>query len=103
MRKVLWVVDGVLAHVIDRAKFIHADTISARTTNSWISDSIDTVHESGLKLYGWRWPNVVEAAPEQDPRHLFAMNEAAFVAKLINSGLDGYIADIECDKPDDSN
>jgi len=32
MRKVLWVVEGALQHVIDKAKFIGADTICARTT-----------------------------------------------------------------------
>jgi hypothetical protein len=96
------IVDGALQHVMDRAKFIGADTICARTTNSWIA-TIDQVHQNGLKLYGWRWPNVQQVPPQQDPRHLYAMNEAQFVSGLINSGLDGYIADIECDKAGDSN
>jgi hypothetical protein len=103
MKKVLWVVDGDLQDVIDKAKFIGADTISARTTNSWIATSIDKIHQSGLKLYAWRWPNVRQVPPENDPHHLYAMNEAQFVIGLINSGLDGYIADIECDQPGDSN
>jgi hypothetical protein len=103
MKKVLWVVDGVLQHVIDKAKFIGADTICARTTNSWIATSIDQIHQNELKLYGWRWPNVQQVPPEHDSHRLYAMNEAQFVSGLINSGLDGYIADIECDKATDSN
>src|SRR6266852_7578475 len=103
MKKVLWVVDGNLQHVMDKAKFIGAQTICARTTNSWIATSIDEVHKNGLRLYGWRWPSVRAVAAAPDPHHLFALNEAAFVVKLIASGLDGYIADIECDKDTDSN
>jgi hypothetical protein len=103
MKKVLWVVEGALQDVIDKAKFIGADTICARSTNSWIATSIGTVHQSGLKLYAWRWPNVREVPPAQDPHHLYAMNEAQFVTGLIHSGLDGYIADIECDQPTDGN
>ena len=103
MKKVLWLVDGTLQHVLDKAKFIGAQAICARTTNSWIATSINLIHQNGLKLYGWRWPSVRPIANAHDPHHLFALNEAQFVTGLIKSGLDGYIADIECDKPTDNN
>ena len=103
MKKVLWVVENDLQPIIDKAKFIGADTICARTSNDWITTSIDTVHQAGLKLYGWRWPNVRPVPPEQDHLHLYAMNQAEFVKGLIRSGLDGYIADIECNQQGDSN
>jgi hypothetical protein len=36
MKKVLWVVDSNMQDLIEKAKYIGAQTICVRTTNSWL-------------------------------------------------------------------
>jgi hypothetical protein len=57
---------------------------------------VQRIKRLGFDVYAWRWPAVVK--PDNDPGHHYALNEAAFVGKLIDQGLDGYIADPEADR-----
>jgi hypothetical protein len=95
MRKVLWIVDGNKNRLLKKADYIRAQAVCVRTTNSWLEGSLADIKRQGFDVYGWRWPAVIE--PPRDPRHHYAMNEAAFVGRLIDAGLDGYIADPESD------
>jgi hypothetical protein len=95
MRKVLWVVDGDMNDLLDRADFVRAQAVCVRTTNAWLKASIKTMKQRGFDVYAWRWPSV---DPASDSNHHYADSEANFVVDLISEGLDGYIVDPEADE-----
>jgi hypothetical protein len=103
MRKVLWAVDSDLKLVVNAANYIRAQAICIRTSNKYLKQSMSSIKRQGIDVYGWRWPGVIQIDPSEDRIHIYAMNEAAYVHTLIDEGLDGYIADPECDNVKDSN
>jgi hypothetical protein len=94
-RKVLWVVDGDMAGLLERAHYVRAQAVCIRTTNGWLKGAIPTIKGQGFDVYAWRWPAVRPTNPP--PAHYYADDEAQYVLGLIAGGLDGYIADPESD------
>src|SRR5438477_480945 len=81
MRKVLWLVDGNKNKLLKKADYIRAQSVCIRTTNSWLEGSVKEIKQLGFDVYGWRWPAVIE--PNPDPHHHYALNEAAFVERVM--------------------
>jgi hypothetical protein len=94
-RKVLWIVN-MNTESTEKAFGKHAlacdaNIVCIRTSSSRLPDAIKRFHDLNMKVYAWRWPQVV-------PSKLQA--EADKVANnLIPAGLDGYIVDPESDGP----
>lgn len=103
--KVLWAVSmdtpaeqNMLAQA---AHMIRANVVCIRTSSPLLQSSIAMFHGIGIKVYGWRWPAVVQT---HSPPFYFAMDQANYVARtLIPAGLDGYIVDPESDNDDGVN
>jgi hypothetical protein len=107
INKTLWTTD-VNSHASETALLRCAtaagvQAVAIRTTTRALPSIVRRFHDSGLLVFGWRWPAVVRSY--RDRRyHYFALDEAKHVAeKLIPKGLDGYIVDPESDQPGDRN
>ena len=84
--KVLWVVNfNSLDWLTGRAQAAKATAVAIRTDNSF-DPAIKKFHDLGIKVYGWRWPSAYRKR---------ALEQAEAVVKLMNKGLDGFIADPE--------
>jgi hypothetical protein len=93
--KALWAENMDSQADVDRifknAQLMGAGAVAIRTTSDIIPAAITRFHGSGIQVYGWRWPAVVQHAGGR-----YAIDEANFVAQtLIPAGLDGYIVDPE--------
>jgi hypothetical protein len=94
-RKVLWLVDGELNGLLERAQYVGAQAVCIRTTNDWLKGAVQQIKNKGFDVYAWRWPAVRPTIPP--PAHYYADDEAHYAMQLIKEGLDGYIVDPESD------
>jgi hypothetical protein len=94
-RKVLWVVDGDMDGLLEKAQYVRAQAVCIRTTNGWLAGAIQKIKQQGFDVYAWRWPAMRPTKPP--PAHYYADDEAKYVLDLIKQGLDGYIVDPESD------
>jgi len=92
--KVLWIVDMSTdtseTAFAKNAMAIGATAVCIRTSSQRLNGAIGRFHAFGMKVYAWRWPQVIPAKLQA---------EAANVVNLISAGLDGYIVDPESDGP----
>ncbi len=88
--KILWVVGyNSLDAFHDLAMNAGVTGVAIRTDNNLVK-AIPKFHNSGLKVFGWRWPSA-----NRDP----AMTQAAKAASLLkDEGMDGYFVDPEGEK-----
>src|SRR5215467_1553862 len=93
-KKVLWIVN--IDTAADETAFAKhaaaagATAVCIRTSSQRLKESIGRFHALEMKVYAWRWPQVIPAKLDA---------EAAHVVSLIAAGLDGYIVDPESDGP----
>jgi hypothetical protein len=84
--KFLWVVSfSNLDWLIGRAQTAQATSVVIRTDNSF-DPAIKKFHDLNIKVYGWRRPSA-QLKP--------ALGQAEALVKLMDKGLDGFIADPE--------
>jgi hypothetical protein len=77
--------------IFHNAQLMGAGAVAIRTTSDRLPGRIKRFQDSGMQVYAWRWPAVVQHAGGR-----YAIDEANYVAQtLIPAGLDGYIVDPE--------
>jgi hypothetical protein len=105
-RKVLWIVDfdanpNLFLGYIKKSG---CDTVCIRTWSNKLVDAIPTFHADGKTVWAWRWPCAAPDTKKKHGPHVYAPDEAKFVAQqLIPAGLDGYIVDPESNDDKDPN
>jgi hypothetical protein len=101
MRKVLWMAEhGSKDHLLERAQYVRAQAVAIRSDYDWLEAAIPEIQAEGFSVYAWRWPACRPYAPPpggHNPPHWYALDEATYIVRLIQAGLDGYIADPEGD------
>jgi hypothetical protein len=96
--KGLWAEGITTAQALARLKQHITDTganlLCIRSESPYIGNLMQDLQPLGVKVYVWRWPNLIPTSPNDVQ---YWKKELEIAKNLITAGIDGYVFDIESD------